>query len=176
MSDRIANPAPLGFLSVAAFAFMISLYYAGWFGADQLDTMTFSAAMWVGSVPLGIVAILEFLRGQARNALFFGGFAAYISGYHMAEGVMSADGFIGWYLLLFTIYFAALWFSAIKEAKAVMLLFLALAATYLLHAAGRFTGLDVVTLLAGYTGLVTGALAVYVAAGQVMGGKLPATS
>lgn len=49
-----------------------------------------------------------------------------------------------------------------NEAKPVMLVFLALAVTYLLHALANFAGIEIVLLIAGYTDLVTGALAIYV--------------
>jgi uncharacterized protein len=175
MNDRIANPAPLGFFALGVFAWVISLPFAGWFAMDQLDSDAASMALQMAGIPLGIVAILEFLRGRGFHGLFFGGFAAYAFTFAMREGPEAVPGYIGWLLLFFGLYFLFLFLAGMKEAKAAMLVFLGVAVTFLLHALGMMFGMEVLAMVAGYTGLATGLLALYTACGQIWPGKLPAT-
>lgn len=176
MNGNNTNPTPLGFFAVALFAWMISMPYAGWFGTDQLNTGAAHGVMWVAALPLGIVAILEFLKGRNFYGLFFGGFASYAMIHVVSEGPGASDPFVGWLLLFFGAYFVFLWLSGLKEAKAAMLVFLGTAVTFLLHALDNLFGIGALELVGGYTGVITGLLALYTACGQASDGKLPATT
>jgi hypothetical protein len=59
-----------------------------------------------------------------------------------------------------------MWVASLKKAKALMLVFLFLTATFYLLAIGAWTGAGMISVIGGYFGLITAIFAFYLAAAE----------
>ena len=58
--------------------------------------------------------------------------------------------------------------ASLKHSRGVQVVFISLAILFFLLAAGKFTGNPMITVIAGYEGIFTGAAAIYVGLGEVI--------
>ena len=77
-------------------------------------------------------------------------------------------GTVGWYLLVWGIFTFAMWIGTFALNRALFLIFLALWITFVLLGLKDLFGVAVLGVLGGYAGMITAALAFYLAAAEII--------
>ena len=183
MSDKLANPAPLGLLGFGMTTILLNLHNAGFF---PIDTMILAMGLAYGGLAQVIVGIMEFKKGNTfgttaftsyglfwwslvlllllPNITFFTGLTA------PTETAMAAYFFV-WGLFTFVMFFGTL-----KTNRALQFVFMSLAILFFLLTIRDLTGNmmlfgDItIGMVAGFEGIICGSSAVYLALAEVLNG------
>ena len=75
---------------------------------------------------------------------------------------------VGWWSVMWGVFTFYMWIGSLALNRAVQLVFLALWITFFLLGASEFTGMATLHVAGGYMGLLTAALAFYLAAAEVI--------
>ena len=181
MSDKLANPAPLGLLGFGMTTILLNLHNAGFF---PIDTMILAMGLAYGGLAQVIVGIMEFKKGNTfgttaftsyglfwwslvlllllPNITFFTGLSA------PTETAMAAYFFV-WGLFTFVMFFGTL-----KTNRALQFVFMSLAILFFLLTIRDLTGNLIlfgditIGMVAGFEGIICGSSAVYLALAEVL--------
>src|SRR3989304_5792823 len=74
MSDKLANPAPLGLLGFGLTTVLLNLHNAGFF---PLDTMILAMGIAYGGLAQIIVGIMEFKKGNTFGTVAFSSYGLF---------------------------------------------------------------------------------------------------
>ncbi|MBV8049518.1 MAG: acetate uptake transporter [Paludibacterium sp.] len=170
MDNKLANPAPLGLCGFALTTWLLSMVNAGWFSGDAVP-MVLACAFAFGGTAQFFAGLMEMPRGNTFGFVAFCGYGSFWWTFALfvvffANKVPGA--FVGWYLLLWGLFTAMLWVASLKKNTALKLIFTALTVTFFLLAFKDLFGLASLGVLGGYLGMVTAALAFYLAAAEVI--------
>lgn len=167
---KLANPAPLGLSGFALTTWLLSMINAGWFGDSAIPIVLASAFAFGGSVQL-LAGLMEMPRGNTFGFVAFCGYGAFWWSFALFIEFFSSKvpaAIVGWFLILWGLFTFFLWIGTFSLNRAVQLIFLALWITFLLLALGTWLGSPMLSHTGGYTGMVTAALAFYLAAAEVI--------
>jgi len=169
---KLGNPAPLGLFSFASTTLMLSLY--------NLQTRSITApnvvvgmALFAGGLAQLLAGMWEFPNNNTFGALAFTSYGAFWLSYATilipASGVITAytssselDSALGIYLIVWFIVTFYLFLASFRKNIGLVVLFAVLAVTFILLAAGKFTGSVGCTKAGGAVGAVTAFVAYYV--------------
>lgn len=164
--DLLANPIPLGLLGYGMTTVLLSLANIGLY---PVDGIVFVMAIFFGGTAQAIVAVLLFRKGNSFGVTAFAGYAflwlsfAFLN-VGAAHGWWSVtNGGVGAYLLIWALFTLGL---VVASAVAPGVLTVILALTVVLLGSlglGALTGSEGFHLFGGYEGVLTGALAIYLA-------------
>jgi len=181
MTEKLANPAPLGLLGFGMTTILLNLHNAGFF---PIDTMILAMGLAYGGLAQVIVGIMEFRKGNTfgttaftsyglfwwslvlllllPNITFFTGLSA------PTETAMAAYFFV-WGIFTFVMFFGTL-----KTNRALQFVFMSLAILFFLLTIRDLTGNmtlfgDItIGMVAGFEGIICGSSAVYLALAEVL--------
>jgi len=167
-ADMIADPGPLGLAAFAMTTFVLSCFNAGFFGAKSpLEAVVLPLALFYGGFAQLLAGMWEFRKANTFGALaftsygaFWLSFAAYVKFVAPGLGAGAASA-TGLYLLGWTIFTAYMTVASLRVSVAVAAVFVALLLTYALLTVGAFAGSAGISVIGGYLGLLTAALAWY---------------
>jgi succinate-acetate transporter protein len=181
MSEKLANPAPLGLLGFGLTTVLLNLHNAGFF---PLDSMILAMGLVYGGLAQVIAGVMEFRKGNTFGTVAFTSYGlfwwslvilillpstAIFSGVAAYSHTSMAAYFFIWGLFTF-----AMFFGTLKKNRALQFVFASLAILFFLLVArelttnaGLFSGVTVNTVL-GYEGVVCGLSAVYLAIAEVL--------
>lgn len=167
---KLANPAPLGLTGFALTTWMLSMVNAGWFTGPNVPLVLASAFAFGGTAQF-FAGLSELPRGNTFGFVAFCSYGAFWWTFGLfveffATGVSA--NFVGWWLVMWGVFTFYMWIGSLALNRAVMLIFLALWITFFLLGVGEWTGLAWLHLAGGYMGLVTAALAFYLAAADII--------
>lgn len=168
--EKKVNPAPLGLSGFALTTWLLSMHNAGLFGGNNVP-LVLACAFAFGGTAQFVAGIVEAFVGNSFGFVAFCGYGAFWWSFGLLVEffIKGVDGaFIGWYLLMWGVFTTFMWIGTWKKAKALMLVFTALVPTFYLLAFGALLGSSSLTSLGGYLGLLTAALAFYLAAAEVI--------
>ncbi|HTH60364.1 MAG TPA: acetate uptake transporter [Paraburkholderia sp.] len=167
---KYPNPAPLGLAGFALTTWLLSMINAGWFSGDALNLVLASALAFGGTAQM-IAGIMELPRGNTFGATafisygaFWWSFALFVLFLHDKVPV----AFVGWWLFLWGVFSFYMWLGTFRSPKVLQAIFFALWVTFVLLAAGDWTGSASLHAAGGYLGLVTAALAFYLSAAEIV--------
>ena len=167
---KLANPAPLGLTGFALTTWLLSMVNAGWFPGEAIPLVLASAFAFGGTAQF-FAGLMEMPRGNTFGFAAFCSYGAFWWTYALFV-VFFADGvpgtFVGWWLILWGVFTFYMWIGSLPLNRALQSVFLALWITFLLLGIKDLTGIGWVGMLGGYVGLVTAALAFYLAAAEVI--------
>lgn len=167
-SHTIADPGPLGLAGFALTTFVLSMHNSGLVPGALFAVL--GLALFYGGVAQILAGMWEFMKGNTFGATAFTSYGAFWMAfwYLVTSGMADKAGEtgVGVFLLAWTIFTAFMTVAAMKASRAVMLVFVALTITFLLLTLGKF-GMGT-TVLGGYFGLLTAALAWYGSAAGVI--------
>jgi uncharacterized protein len=175
-APSIADPVPVGIAGFAMTTFILSCVNAGFFSGTAGTPMVLGLAIFYGGLVQLLAGLWAFRRGETFVAVAFcsygGGFwlsyffLVYFIAPHLAASV--AGNAIGLYLLGWLIFTSYMTIAALKTNLAVLVVFITLAATYLLLTLAEL-GINPSGLLpiGGYVGITCGVAAWYVAFAHV---------
>ena len=176
MSEKLANPAPLGLLGFGLTTVLLNLANANLF---PLNSMVLAMGLAYGGLAQIIAGAMEFKRGNTFGMVAFSSYGFFwwsLVALVLLPNVFSSAAktnptgmaayFFMWGLFTFVMFFGTL-----KSSRALQfvfgslwILFFLLTATQLLHAGAGSAFLDVT----GYEGVVCGLSAVYLGLAEVV--------
>jgi len=166
-SWRPADPAPLGLAGFAMTTFVLSM-----FNADLVSTagepVVLGLALAYGGLAQLLAGMWEFRNSNTFGALAFSSFGAFWLSFAALVAIFgpqiptaNAADAIGLYLWAWAIFTTYMFVASLRTTAAVALVFLLLATTFILLAAGEVGANRTVTNWGGYVGLATAAAAWY---------------
>jgi succinate-acetate transporter protein len=132
-------------------------------------------AFTLGTVVLGVMAILSFFHGRTLDAIIFFGFAGFVftlahssgMGHAMGAGADSS-GTLGWFGLIWAVFFFYVWLGSFKAGWARSLFLLALWLAILAACLFNWLGWEGFAYISGYLALFTGLVAAYISAATII--------
>jgi len=167
---KLANPAPLGLTGFALTTWMLSLVNAGFFTGTAVP-MVLAMAFAFGGTAQFFAGLAELPRGNTFGFTAFCGYGAFWWSFALFVRFFSTDvppTFVGWYLFMWGVFTFFMWIGSLRLNRALQSIFLALWVTFFTLAAGDWLGNATVHHAGGYLGLLTAALALYLAAAEVI--------
>ncbi len=181
MSEKLANPAPLGLLGFGLTTVLLNLHNAGLFG---LNSMILSMGLAYGGLAQIIVGIMEYKKGNTFGTTAFTSYGLFwwslvalivLPGMSIFGSLGTADATaMGAFFLLWGIFSLAMFFGTLKSNRATQVVFALVTVLFLMLALREFTGNPVlfgsVTLntITGIEGVICGGSAIYLALAEVI--------
>jgi succinate-acetate transporter protein len=167
---RLANPSPLGLAAFALTTWLLSMINASWFTGDAMG-IVLACALAYGGTAQAIAGIMELPRGNTFGATAFLSYGAFWWSFALFVLFLHdkvPPAFVGWYLFLWGVFTFYMWLATFRSPRALQAIFLALWVTFVLLAAGEWTGSSALHMAGGYMGMVTAALAFYLSAADLI--------
>ena len=114
---------------------------------------------------------MEMPRGNTFGFVAFCSYGAFWWSFALFVQFFAANvppGFVGWWLVMWGVFTFYMWIGSLALNRAVQSVFLALWITFFLLGAGDCPASPSLHMAGGYMGLVTAALAFYLAAAEVI--------
>jgi succinate-acetate transporter protein len=166
-APAIADPGPLGLAGFAATTFVLSSFNANLIDAS-LEAVVLPLALFYGGLVQLLAGMWEFRKGNTFGAtafcsygafwLSYAGYAKFVAGGLPADTAHQATGL---FLLIWTIFTVYMTVAALRTNGALLAVFVALSATFLLLTIAEFGESSGATKVGGWLGLVTAVLAWY---------------
>lgn len=170
--NTFANPAPLGLFGFGITTILLSLHNAGFI---ELSIVILSVAVCLGGLAQTIAGIFEMKFNNTFGATAFISFGFFWISLAMIwllptiGNVQAADPIsIAFYLLIFGCFTSFMFISSLKHVKVLQVLFGVVSVLFFLLAGADFTGLEILKIIAGYLGILLGAIAIYACIGQII--------
>jgi len=181
MSEKLANPAPLGLLGFGMTTVLLNLHNAGLF---PLDTMILAMGLAYGGLAQVIVGIMEFKKGNTFGTVAFTSYGLFWWSLVLLLVLPKASVFTGLvaptetamaaYFFMWGLFTFAMFFGTLKKNRALQFVFMSLAILFFLLTIRDLTGnptlFGTFTLnnLLGIEGVICGLSAVYLAIAEVL--------
>ena len=172
MSEKLANPAPLGLMGFGMTTVLLNIHNAGFF---PISAMILAMGLAYGGMAQVIAGILEYKKGNTFGVTAFTSYGFFwislvflilMPKWGWAE---AADEFArGCYLLMWGIFTLFMFFGTLKAARMLQFVFLSLTVLFALLAIANINGNEAIIHVAGWIGLICGASAIYLAMGEVL--------
>ena len=175
MSEKLANPAPLGLLGFGLTTVLLNLHNAGLF---PLDSMILAMGLAYGGLAQVIVGIMEFKKGNTFGTVAFTSYGLFwwslvllillpktsiFAGVNSPTETAMAAYFFMWGLFTF-----AMFFGTLRKNRALQFVFASLAILFFLLTARDLTGNTTLGIITGFEGIICGLSAVYLAIADVL--------
>jgi uncharacterized protein len=180
MSEKLANPAPLGLLGFGLTTVLLNLHNAGLF---PLDTMILAMGLAYGGLAQIIVGAMEFKRGNTFGTVAFTSYGLFWWSL-VALLVLPSFGFTGIsapaetamasYFFMWGLFTFAMFFGTLKTNRALQLVFATLTILFFMLMIRDLTGNPTLFgtftfgTLAGSEGVICGASAIYLGFAEVL--------
>jgi uncharacterized protein len=169
----IANPGPLGLAAFALTTFVLSMFNAGLVGAGG-EPIVFGLALAYGGLAQLLAGMWEFRTGNTFGATAFTSYGAFWLSFwafvqFFEEKVPKADAghAVGLYLIAWGIFTTYMFVASLRTTGAIALVFLLLAATFIILGIGNAGGATGLVKLGGWVGLATAVAAWYASFAEV---------
>jgi succinate-acetate transporter protein len=181
MTEKLANPAPLGLIGFGMTTVLLNLHNAGLF---SLDTMIMAMGLAYGGLAQVIVGIMEFKKGNTFGTVAFTSYGlfwwslvlllvlpnnAIFTGLSAPTEMAMAAYFFMWGLFTFVVFFATL-----KTNRALQFVFASLAILFFMLTIRELTGNPTLfgtftfNNLTGIEGVICGLSAIYLSLAEVL--------
>lgn len=174
MSEKLANPAPLGLLGFGMTTVLLNLHNAGFF---PLDSMILAMGIAYGGIAQIIAGIMEYKKGNTFGTTAFTSYGLFwlslvillllpqnVLGTVAASKTAMAAYFFMWGLFTFVMFFGTL-----NANRAVQFVFMSLAILFfLLTIRDAFDLTGAFAQFVGAEGIICGFSAVYLALAEVL--------
>jgi succinate-acetate transporter protein len=175
MSEKLANPAPLGLLGFGLTTVLLNLHNAGLF---PLDTMILAMGLAYGGLAQVIVGVMEFRRGNTFGTVAFTSYGLFWWSLVLLLVLPKTTVFTGLvapsetamaaYFFMWGLFTLAMFFGTLKANRALQFVFMSLAILFFMLVARDLTGNALLGTLTGCEGVVCGLSAVYLAIAEVL--------
>jgi uncharacterized protein len=163
----IGDPAPLGLAAFALTTFVLSFFNAG-LVSDKGVPVVLGLALAYGGITQLLAGMWEFRNNNTFGATAFCSFGAFwisffvLQQFHASKIPTANLGkSVGLYLIAWGIFTTYMWVASFRVSIAVNLVFLFLAATFIVLGIGNANANTSTIHIAGWLGIVTAVLAWY---------------
>jgi len=174
MSDKLANPAPLGLLGFGMTTVLLNLHNAGLLDAASLG-MIFSMGIFYGGLAQIFAGMWEMKKGNTFGATAFTSYGLFwlslvaLKLFPVFGWTASASGMaLVAYLAMWGLFTLFMTVGALNLNRALVVVLASLTVLFFLLALGDATGIGTVTTIAGYEGIFCGFSAIYLAIAEVL--------
>lgn len=168
---EFGNPAPVGLSAFAMTTFVLSLFNCGAMGIKTPNVVVSLAAFYGGGVQF-LCGAWELMIGNTFGGTALTSYGAFwlaystifLKAFNIAEAYTDEKMFsnaVGFFLLGWALFTFMLCLTTMKSTLAFFSLFAFLFITFILLAAGEFTGKHSVTVAGGVFGMITSVVAWY---------------
>ena len=180
ITEKLANPAPLGLLGFGLTTVLLNLHNAGFF---PLDTMILAMGLAYGGLAQVIVGIMEFKKGNTFGTVAFTSYGLFwwslvgifvlprLSFFNVA-GLAAIDSPIheafAAYFFMWGLFTFGMLLGTLKKNRALQFVFASLTVLFFLLVARELTLDTTVATLVGYEGVICGLSAVYLGIAEVL--------
>ncbi len=176
MSEKLANPAPLGLLGFGLTTVLLNLHNAGLF---PLDTMILAMGLVYGGLAQVIAGIMEYKKGNTFGTTAFTSYGLFwwslvillvLPGATFFTGLVTpTNTAMAAYFLMWGIFTLVMFYGTLNKNRVLQFVFLALAILFFLLTATYLAGRNpTLTVITGIEGIITGASAIYLALAEVL--------
>jgi succinate-acetate transporter protein len=167
-----ANPAPLGLAGFAATTMLLSLINGNLVSARGIGVVLGLAIAYGGLAQL-LAGMWEFRTGNTFGAVAFSSYGAFWISFYFILKVVPAGTVtphaVSAYLWIWGGFTFYMFLASLRTTGAIALVFILLAATYILLAIGDMgSGHSTITHIGGYVGIATAVAAYYASFAQVI--------
>jgi succinate-acetate transporter protein len=163
----VADPGPLGLAAFALTTFVLSMVNSGLVSETALP-IVFGLALAYGGLGQLLAGMWEFRSGNTFGATAFTSYGAFwlsywafVQFYVDKVPKTEAGKAVGLYLIAWGIFTAYMFIASLRTTGAIALVFVLLAATFLLLGIGNAGGNTSIVKIGGYVGLATAVAAWY---------------
>jgi hypothetical protein len=168
---KLANPAPLGLTGFALTTWLLSLVNAGIYPGAAVP-MVLASAFAFGGTAQFFAGLMEMPRGNTFGFVAFCAYGAFWWSFALfVEFFTPASvppSFIGWWLALWGFFSLFMFIGTLALNRTLQLIFGALVITFFLLAGADLFAIPALKMFGGYFGLLTAALAFYLAAAEII--------
>lgn len=175
MTEKLANPAPLGLLGFGLTTILLNLHNAGFFA---LNSMILAMGLALGGFAQVLAGLMEFKKGNTFGTTAFTSYGLFNWSFVMLLLLPRISGFesfalpvgisSGSYFLVWGIFTLAMFVGTLKKNRALQFVFFSLGILFVLLALRDFFGSALIGTVAGYEGIICGASALYLAIAEVL--------
>jgi succinate-acetate transporter protein len=176
MSEKQANPAPLGLLGFGLTTVLLNLHNAGFY---SLNSMILAMGLFYGGLAQVIAGLMEFRKGNTFGTVAFTSYGLFwwslvtllllpLTGVTGIKYPFAADASIGAYFFMWGLFTLAMFFGTLKANRALQFVFMSLAILFFLLAGVGFTANKDLLTVTGYEGIICGLSAVYLGIAHVL--------
>jgi succinate-acetate transporter protein len=181
MSEKLANPAPLGLLGFGMTTVLLNLHNAGFF---PLDTMILAMGLAYGGLAQVIVGIMEYKKGNTFGTVAFTSYGLFWWSLVLLLVLPKTSLFTGLgaptetamaaYFFMWGLFTFAMFFGTLKMNRALQLVFMSLTILFFMLTIRDLTanptlfGTFTWNNLTGIEGVICGLSAVYLAIAEVL--------
>jgi succinate-acetate transporter protein len=175
MSEKLANPAPLGLIAFGLTTVLLNLFNAGLFSSLS---MILAMGLAYGGLAQIIAGAMEFKNGNTFGTVAFSSYGLFwwslvgllvlpnlvgVASPSFDEANAMAAYFFMWGLFTFVMFFGTL-----KANRAIQFVFMSLAVLFFLLTAQKLTGDATLLKITGGEGIICGLSAVYLGLAEVL--------
>lgn len=171
-NSTLANPAPLGLMGFGMTTVLLNLHNAGLF---DMDVTILAMGIFYGGIAQLLAGLLEFKKNNTFGltaftsyGMFWLSFVAILLLPEMGLAKAPDERFLGVWLALWGLFTLFMFIGTLKGARMLQFVFGSLALLFLLLAAGHLLRQPALIVYAGWTGMICGASACYLAVGEVL--------
>ncbi len=172
VSEKLANPAPLGLMGFGMTTILLNIHNAGFF---PISAMILAMGLCYGGLAQIIAGIMEYKRGNTFGVTAFISYGTFwwslvfllvMPTMGLAEATPHA--YMGWYLLMWGMFTLFMLIGTVNYPRVKQFVFASLTVLFFLLAARDFTGSTLIGTIAGFEGIICGASAIYLAMATVI--------
>jgi hypothetical protein len=167
-----ANPAPLGLIAFGLTTVLLNFHNAGFY---PLSSMILAMGLAYGGTAQIIASAMEYKNGNTFATVAFGSYGLFWYSFAILlllpkMGLAAAPdaASLAVYLFMWGVFTAVMFIGTLKISRGLQAIFGTLAILFFLLALGETTGNATITLIAGYEGILTGLIAMYVGLAEVI--------
>lgn len=173
MSDKLANPAPLGLLAFGMTTVLLNLHNAGFY---PLDSMIVAMGFAYGGIAQITVGIMEFRKGNTFGTVAFLSYGLFwwslVVLLLLPETGLGVAGptaeSLAAYFSMWGVFTLVMFFGTLKTNRILQTVFVSLAILFFLLTVRELTGNALIGTVAGLEGIVCGLSAVYLGLAEVL--------
>lgn len=174
MSEKLANPAPLGLLGFGLTTVLLNMANAGFF---PLDSMILAMGIAYGGLAQVIVGAMEYKRGNTFGMVAFSSYGLFwwslvlllVLPKNLAGVNAISDSSIAAYFFMWGLFTFVMFFGTLKTNRGLQFVFMSLAILFFLLTAGALTGNNtIIGHITGYEGIICGFSAIYLGLAEIL--------
>lgn len=175
MSEKTANPAPLGLMGFGMTTVLLNLVTAELLDVSSSAAMIFPMGIFYGGVAQILAGMWEIKKGNTFGATAFSSFGLFWVSL-VAIRLFSTPGWadspsptvMAAYLTMWGIFTAPLTMATFKHNIALQFVFITLTILFFLLALADISGSAAIKIIAGYEGIICGFSAMHLATAQLV--------
>lgn len=176
MTDKLANPAPLGLLGFGMTTVLLNLHNAGLY---PLGSMILAMGLVYGGLAQVLAGVMEYKKGNTFGTLAFSSYGLFwwslvilllLPNFTLLSPAITAAGdtAMAAYFFMWGMFTLLMFFGTLKTNRALQFVFGSLAVLFFLLTIVRLTGNPDLLLITGIEGVICGASAIYTGLAEVL--------